>query len=132
MNLTTAKEANHQVTLFSETDTHGIITFVNDYFCEVSGYTKEELIGRPHNIIRHPDMPGKLFEKLWAVIKRGEVFRAVIKNRAKNGSHYWVQATMMLSRDGGGVGKYISVRHLLNDDREAEQRYFDQARLFGF
>lgn len=76
-------------------------------------------------------MPRKLFEKLWAAIKRGEVFRAVIKNRAKDGHHYWVQATMMSSSDEHGARKYLSVRHLLYDDALAEQRYSEQAKMFG-
>ena len=84
-----------QITLFSETDNHGTILRVNDAFCEVSKYSRDELIGKSHNIIRHPDMPKRLFEDLWRTIQSGDIFRGVIKNRARDNSHYWVNATIM-------------------------------------
>lgn len=79
------RKASNQITLFSETDLYGTITFANEAFCKISKYTLEELFGKLHNIIRQPEMPGKLFEILWAPIKGGEVFQAVIRNRAKDG-----------------------------------------------
>jgi PAS domain S-box-containing protein len=121
-----------QITLFSETDKHGRITFVNEAFCEVSKYEKEELLDRPHSIIRHPDMPGKLFELLWSTIKREEIFRAIIKNRAKDNSHYWVQATIMpVVSNSKEVVKYVGVRHLIKDEEEALAMYTRQARDLG-
>lgn len=74
----------------SQTDTKGIITDCNDYFAEISGYTREELIGKSHNIIRHPDMPRIIFKLLWDRIQNGHNIIAVIKNMAKDGRYYWV------------------------------------------
>lgn len=122
-------EAARHVTLLSETDIHGTITFVNDAFCQVSKYSKEELLGKPHNIIRHPDMPKKLFAIWWATIKTGKVFRAVIKNRAKDGTHYWVQVTIMPILDHNReVVKYIGARHLIQDEQKAQEMYDLQAK----
>jgi len=119
-----------QVTLFSETDIHGTITFVNDMFCLVSKYTREELVGKPHNIVRHPDMPKKLFQLWWSAIKKGEVFRAIVKNRAKDGSHYWVQATIMpVLNKHNEVIKYIAARHLITDETKAQELYREQVKL---
>ena len=75
--------------IVSETDEKGRITFCNDYFIEICGYSKEELIGSPHNIIRHPDMPKVVFKLLWETIKQGKNINAVVKNRAKDGRYYW-------------------------------------------
>lgn len=76
--------------IVSKTDPKGIITYTNDYFIEICQYNKEELIGKSHNIIRHPDMPKVIFKLMWNTIKEGENFRALIKNLAKDGSYYWV------------------------------------------
>lgn len=76
--------------IVSRTDTKGVITYGNDYFVEISGYTKAELIGAPHNIIRHPDMPKVLFKMMWERIKQGHNIMAVVKNMAKDGRYYWV------------------------------------------
>ncbi len=76
--------------IVSKTDPKGVITYGNDYFVEISGYTEAELIGQPHNIIRHPDMPKIAFKLMWDRIKKGENFIAVVKNLAKDGSYYWV------------------------------------------
>jgi PAS domain S-box-containing protein len=120
-----------QITLFSETNIYGAITFVNEAFCMVAKYSKEELIGKPHNIIRHPDMPKKLFQLLWDTIKKGEVFRAVIKNRAKDGTCYCVQAIIMpIQNNNKEVIKFIGARHLINDDKKAQELYAQQIELF--
>ena len=74
----------------SDTDLKGVITYVNDYFAEISRYTKEELIGQPHSIVRHPDMPKILFKILWDRIQSGQNFIAAVKNLAKDGRYYWV------------------------------------------
>lgn len=76
--------------IVSKTDTKGIITYGNDYFIEVVGYSKEELIGQPHNIIRHPDMPRIAFKLMWERISGGKNMIAIVKNLAKDGRHYWV------------------------------------------
>src|SRR4051812_17659121 len=88
-----------QITLLSETDPQGIIIFVNDAFCDVAKYSRVELIGKPHNIIRHPDMPKSLFAHIWATILGGNIFKGVIKNKAGDGSAYWVNARIMAIRD---------------------------------
>ena len=76
--------------LLSETDTQGVIRYVNDYFVELSGYREEELVGSPHNIVRHPDMPKTVFKLLWDALKRGKEYTAIVKNRRKDGKYYWV------------------------------------------
>lgn len=118
-----------QVTLFSETDIHGRIIFVNDAFCEVSKYRKEELLNMPHSVIRHPDMPRSLFELLWLTIRKNEIFRAIIKNRAKDDSHYWVRATIMpILSDTKEIVKYMGVRHLIEDEQLASTMYEQQVK----
>lgn len=81
------------VVIVSHTDLKGRITYANDDFCEYAGMTREELLGQPHNVIRHPDMPPEAFRDLWATIKAGHVWQGIVKNRRKNGDHYWVKAT---------------------------------------
>lgn len=76
--------------IVSKTDTKGIITYGNDYFIEVAGYDESELLGKPHNLIRHPDMPRIAFKLMWERINRGENMMAIVKNLAKDGRHYWV------------------------------------------
>ncbi len=93
-------------TIISWTDAKGKITFANDDFIETSGYTREELIGQSHNIVRHPDMPTEAFRDLWETLKAGHPWVGMVKNRRKNGDHYWVKATVTPTPDGG----YMSVR----------------------
>lgn len=94
-------------TVISYTDLKGQITRANDVFIELSGYTKEELIGKPHNLVRHPDMPPEAFRDLWDTLKKGRPWSGLVKNRRKNGDHYWVRAYASLLADGSG---YVSVR----------------------
>ncbi|MEK9804400.1 MAG: PAS domain-containing protein, partial [Curvibacter sp.] len=97
-------------TLVSTTDTKGRITYCNPRFIEVSGYSKEELLGQPHNLIRHPDMPEEAFRDMWATIQAGKPWSAPVKNRRKNGDYYWVMANATpLMQNGQPVG-YMSVR----------------------
>jgi methyl-accepting chemotaxis protein len=105
-----------QTSIVSESDLRGTITVINDKFCEVSQYQREELIGRPHSIIRHPDVPKATFKELWATIGRGNIFRGIIKNRKKDGSPYYVDAVVApVMGDNGKPQKYISVRYELTD-----------------
>jgi len=83
-------ELKNNVYIESDTDLKGIITYVNDYFAEISRYSPEELIGQPHSIVRHPDMPKILFKILWDRIQNDQNFVAAIKNLAKDGRYYWV------------------------------------------
>jgi len=76
--------------IISETDAKGKITYANDYFMEVSGYSEAELIGKPHSIVRHPDMPKVVFKLLWETISQGKNINAVVKNLAKDGRYYWI------------------------------------------
>ncbi|MGC9120802.1 MAG: PAS domain-containing protein [Sulfurihydrogenibium sp.] len=88
--------------LVSKTDTKGIITYANPVFCEIAGYSEEELIGKPHNIVRHPDMPRTIFKLLWDTIQRGEEIFAYVKNLAKDGRYYWVLAHVTPTFDKNG------------------------------
>jgi aerotaxis receptor len=97
-------------TLVSVTDLTSRITYCNPAFIEVSGFTREELVGQPHNVIRHPDMPPEAFRDMWATLKAGEPWSALVKNRRKNGDHYWVRANVTPILDGGSVVGYMSVR----------------------
>lgn len=94
-------------TLISYTNAKGQITRANDAFVKLSGFTREELIGQPHNIVRHPDMPSEAFRDLWDTIKKGRPWSGLVKNRCKNGDQYWVRAYASPLSDGSG---YVSVR----------------------
>ena len=94
----------------TKTDIKGIITYANDSFVEVSGYSREELIAENHNIVRHPDMPAWAFESLWRTIEKGYPWTGIVKNRAKNGDHYWVRATVSPIIHGNVVVGYLSLR----------------------
>ncbi|MBI1202059.1 MAG: PAS domain-containing protein [Rhodopseudomonas sp.] len=97
-------------TIVSTTNLFGKIEYANTYFIEVSGYTEEELIGAPQNILRHPDMPPSAFEDLWATIKAGLPWRGLVKNRRKNGDYYWVMANVTPVIERGQPIGYMSVR----------------------
>ena len=105
--------------IISVTDTHGIITDVNQTFIDMCGYTREELIGQPHNILRHPDMPSQVFKILWDTIQRGDCFMGVIKNRCKDGGFYWVSAFIMPIVQNGEIVGYESVRTKVAPDKVA-------------
>lgn len=85
--------------IVSETDAKGKITYCNDYFMEVSGYSEEELIGKPHNIVRHPDMPKVVFKLLWETISAGKNINALVKNLAKDGRYYWIFTEFEIRKD---------------------------------
>ncbi|TRW94343.1 methyl-accepting chemotaxis protein [Candidatus Methylobacter oryzae] len=97
--------------LVSRTDLMGRITYVNDAFVETSGFTRDELIGAEHNIVRHPDMPAAAYEDLWMTLKQLRPWQGLVKNRCKNGDHYWVEANAMPLFKDGKVYEYLSVRH---------------------
>ncbi|WP_157269830.1 methyl-accepting chemotaxis protein [Azohydromonas aeria] len=97
-------------TLVSVTDLKGRITYCNQAFIEVSGYGAAELMGQPHNIVRHPDMPEEAFRDMWATIQAGLPWTGLVKNRRKNGDHYWVQANATPMRDGDRIVGFLSVR----------------------
>ncbi len=97
-------------TLISITDLKGRITYCNTNFITVSGYTRAELLGQPHNLIRHPDMPEEAFRDMWATVQAGHPWTGVVKNRRKNGDYYWVRANASPMRDGERIVGYLSVR----------------------
>jgi len=96
--------------IVSRTDLDGIITHANAAFVEISGYSREELIGAPHHILRHPDMPKVAFKDLWDTLKQGRKWHGYVKNLRKDGKHYWVYATALPNVRHGQVVGYTSVR----------------------
>lgn len=98
------------VTLVSKTDLKGVITYANEAFVEVSGFALEELQGRSHNIVRHPDMPPAAFAEMWQTLQRGQPWRGLVKNRCKDGGFYWVDACVVPIKRQDQVIGYMSVR----------------------
>jgi aerotaxis receptor len=96
--------------IVSMTDPTGVITYVNDEFIRISGFTEQELIGQPQNIVRHPDMPAAAFEELWTTVKAGKPWSRLVKNRCKNGDHYWVDANVTPLVENGRITGFVSVR----------------------
>jgi len=106
------KMAIDETSIVSKTDLKGYITYVNLLFCQCSGYTKEELIGQPHNIVRHPDMPQSAFREMWGRIQQKKIWKGVIKNRKKSGDYYIVDATVLPILDAHhNIIEYVAVRH---------------------
>jgi len=111
--------------LVSTTDTQGNIIYANDEFCRIAGYSVDELVGQPHNIVRHPDMPSSAFADLWQKLKRGDSWRGMVKNRCKNGDYYWVDAYVTpLYQDDIVIG-FQSVRCCPSEEhkQKAQQLY---------
>lgn len=96
--------------IITKTDTKGVITYANDAFVKISGFSREELVGKNHNMVRHPDMPSWAFADLWQTVKSGYAWRGLVKNRAKNGDHYWVRATISPIIENANVVGYLSLR----------------------
>jgi len=102
--------------LVSKTDLKGKITYCNQIFMKVAGYTEEELLGKPHNIVRHPDMPRVVFKLLWERVQNGEEIFAFVKNKTHDGGYYWVYANVTPSTDDrGNIVGYYSVRRKVNE-----------------
>lgn len=112
----------NETAIVSTTDLRGNITYANDMFCEKAKYTREELIGQPHNIVRHEDMPAAAYEDLWKTISSGKIWKGQVKNKAKDGSYYWVQATIApIMGENGKPVEYMAVRYLITDLKEKEE-----------
>jgi len=116
------KTAIDNSSIVSKTNLKGTITYVNKLFCDTSGYTEEELIGRSHNIIRHPDMPKSAFEDMWDTIKAKKVWKGVVTNLAKDGSSYIVNATVLpILNRYGKIIEYIAVRHDITELEKSKE-----------
>ena len=97
--------------MITETDMHGKITYVNRLFVQMSGYDKDELIGKPHSLIRHPDMPKCCFKSMWDTVSKGEPWEGYVKNLRKDGAYYWVVVMVTPKYDENGqMCGYIAVR----------------------
>jgi len=117
------KKAVDLSNIVSKTNPKGVITYVNDKFCEISGYTRDELIGKPHNIIRHPDMPREAFKELWDTIKMKKSWNGIVTNMKKDGSQYIVDTTIIPILDvDGDVVEYIAIRHDITELEETKQQ----------
>lgn len=113
----TPEEINFELKdmIVSSTDKQGNITYVNDIFCKIAGYTRDELLGKPHSIIRHEGMPKAIFKLLWQKVLNGEFIYAFVKNKAKNGNYYWVKAYVKPIIKNGEIVQITSYRKKVND-----------------
>ena len=124
------KDTVDRGSIVSKTDKRGVISFVNEKFCEISGYLPSELIGKPHNILRHPDMPKEAFEELWQTILSGQVWEGVVKNRKKNGSHYWVQTVINPIIDiKGNIIEFIGIRTDITEMQDIKEKLREQLNI---
>ena len=111
--------------LVSETNEKGIISFANDDFCKIAEYSLDELMGQPHNMVRHPDMPSKAFKSLWDTVQAGKIWTGYVKNATKSGGYYWVYATVYPFESCDGSKGYLSCRRKPSQENidEAEKLY---------
>jgi len=116
---------NEGSTLMSTTNTHSHITYANSAFIDASGYKEESLLGEPHNLIRHPDMPAEAFGDMWFTLQQGETWTGLVKNRRQNGDHYWVRANVTPVYQNETLTGYISVRNIPSREEitVSEKRY---------
>jgi len=112
-------------TIISKTDLKGAITYANDTFIKISGFTQEELLGKNHNLVGHPEMPPEAFADLWATVRAGKPWRGIVKNRCKDGDYYWVKAPVVPVRENDQTSGYMSVRTepTAAEKRSAAARY---------
>ena len=106
--------------IVSETDEKGVIVYANNDFCDIAGFSKNELIGKAHSMVWHEDMPKAAFEDLWKTIQNGRIWNGIVKNKTKNGNFYWVNATAYPSKTKDGKLRYISIR-VCPTNQEIEQ-----------
>ena len=120
------KEAMDESSIVSKTDPKGIITYVNDTFCEISGYTRDELLGKPHNIVRHQDMPSAAFEDMWKIIKSKNIWQGEVKNLKKDGGYYVVLSTVIPILDSNNeIIEYMSIRYDITDIYNLKKEIID-------
>ena len=116
--------------IISRTDLKGVITYVNDTFATISGYSPEELIGKPHNILRHPDMPKSAFKEMWETIQAGKTWEGYVKNMRKDRGYYWVYAVISGVYKNGELVEYKSIRSPVPREKRIEMQYvYDEMRL---
>lgn len=122
-------EVPNDEVITSRTDLEGNITYANETFCEISGYTLDELLSKPHNIVRHPDMPKSVYKELWETIKNGNQWTGVIKNLRKDKGFYWVRAIVSGVYKDGKLVEYKSLRSPIEYHEKLEhQRLYDTIR----
>lgn len=129
--LTNQKYAIDQSSIVAATDISGVITYANEMFCEVSGYSHKELIGKTHSLLNSNYHPNSFFKEMWNTIRTGEVWKGDIRNRRKDGTYYWVNTTIVPFRNNEGqIYQYLSIRHDITDLKMAQQLILEQqARL---
>ena len=109
-------KAVHDTLVISTTDLQGVITYANDLFCKLTGYSREELVGKPHNLVRHPSVPKEVYKDMWDTIQAGKIWTGVIPNVGKGGVIYVVDTRVQpIFDDAGKITGYISVRRVIND-----------------
>ena len=127
-----------KVMVISTTDLQGHITYVNDLFCQLTGYSREELLGQPHSIVRDPSVPKPVYKQMWDTIKAGKTWTGIIPNRGKGGALYVVDTTVQpIRNEQGEITSYISIRRVINDlmsdfesvefAKEQFDNYYDKA-----
>jgi len=115
--------------IISRTDLSGNITYANETFCDISGYHEDELLGKPHSIVRHPDMPSAAFEDLWSTIKAGKQWIGIVKNLRKDKGFYWVEAIVSGVYKKGELVEYKSLRTPISYETKLKyQRLYDKMR----
>ena len=126
-------KAVHDTLVISTTDLQGVITYANDLFCKLTGYSREELVGKPHNLVRHPSVPKEVYKEMWDTIQAGKIWTGIIPNVGKGGVIYVVDTTVQPIFDTAGtITGYISVRRVINDLMqnfdavEASKEVFDE------
>ena len=126
------KKAANLGSIVTKTDTKGIITYANEAFCKISGYTKDELIGKNHNIVRHPDNPKSIFEDIWNTIsKEKKVWKGIVRNMSKDSKSYYVDSIIMPIMDHHGeIKEYISLRHDITDIMNPQKQLKDAIKDF--
>ena len=123
-------EAIENNNIVSKTDIDGIITFVNDEFCKISGYSKEELIGQNHNIVRHPDIPPSRFKLLWDTIKAKKTYKDTVKNLSKSGKTFYVNTTVIpILDDNGNIVEFIAIRYDVTKEVEYKEQNDEKQRV---
>lgn len=133
--LNSYKLAMDESNIVTASDLKGNITYANDKFCEVTGYSREEVMGKPHNIIRHPDTKAETFKEMWKTIKAKKVWKGIMKNRKKDGGHYWVDTNILpILDENGDIFEYIAIRHDITElieQRETLQKIATTDSLTG-